>query len=179
MGSLDMPCRPGRFYAYVHRRPDGQVFYVGKGTGDRACAKDHGEEHARYVAEHCAGVFSVEIVRDSVSEDDALTLEDLLMQQHAATIINRQNMHAPYDSAKMLAYSDAFGKASNARKDGERLAAEGRIDDAVVAFERAYPFYLIARDNADYHMGERRRVEEPFRFHAPFGNAYITALDKA
>jgi len=35
-GSLDMPCKTGRFYVYRHRAPNGKVFYVGKGTGNRA-----------------------------------------------------------------------------------------------------------------------------------------------
>ena len=45
IGSLDQPCKPGRFYVYVHKNAQGRVFYVGKGTGNRAYSNDHGPEH--------------------------------------------------------------------------------------------------------------------------------------
>lgn len=178
-GSLDMPCKPGRYYAYLHKRPDGQVFYVGKGTGSRAKTKDHGEEHREYVERYCGGQYTVEIVRGDVDEEDALALEDLLMQQHGATIINRQNFHQPIDTAKMCAYANAFGEASKLRKEGVRLADEGQVDAAVAMFERAYPLYLTTRDNAEYHLGERRFVETPFGFQTPYGNDYVKVLQKA
>jgi hypothetical protein len=179
MGSLDMPCRPGRHYVYVHKRPDGQVFYVGKGTGDRAASKDRGDDHKEYVERFCGGNYTTEIVRDEISEDDALTLEDLLMQHHGATIINRQNLHSPMDKKKFLAYCDEFKLACELRRMGESLAAEGRVDEAVAEFERAYPHYLEARDNADFDLGERRLVAPPFRFQAAYGNAYVYMMQKA
>src|SRR5258708_6260603 len=107
-GSVDQPCKPGRFYVYVHKDAVGRVFYVGKGTGGRAHSRDRPPEWEEYVAKKSGGKFTVEMMREGISEEDALVVEDAATAKHAATIINRQNMHAPYDSAKMLAYCDAL-----------------------------------------------------------------------
>ncbi len=159
-GSLDRPCQPGKHYVYVHKGPDGTVFYVGKGTGTRAYSKDRGDDWNWYVKNVLGDQFSVELVRENISEADALELEDLLMQRHGATIINQQNFHSPLDQKKFTAYSDAMKLYSDARNNAEALAASGAINAAIAAFGTAYDQYLSAMQNSDYDLGARRLLRE-------------------
>ena len=74
--SIDKRCKPGKFYVYTHKDKDGKVFYVGKGTGDRAQSQERSPEWIEYLDKRSDGKFSVEIVRDRISEEDALEIED-------------------------------------------------------------------------------------------------------
>jgi len=139
---VDKKCSPGRYYVYLHRDPEGFVFYVGKGTGARAQDR-----------------FTVEIPRRDISEEDALDIEDAYMHLHAATIVNRQNIHAPVDTRKFLAYSDAMGRYSTGLKMANELAAKGRLDEAVAEFEAAYRHWHVAGENADYDLGARKELK--------------------
>jgi hypothetical protein len=126
-GTVDQTCKPGRFYVYVHRDAAGNVFYVGKGTGVRAHSRDRPPEWEEYVAKKSGGAFTVEMVRKGISEEDALMVEDAAMAQHASTIINRVNMHAPYDSTKMLAYCDALKRYENGLSRADDFARAGNV----------------------------------------------------
>lgn len=47
-----------QFYTYLHCKPDGTPFYVGKGCGKRAYSLgDRGQHHARIVAKHGIEIF--------------------------------------------------------------------------------------------------------------------------
>jgi hypothetical protein len=157
-GTLDQPCKPGKHYVYVHKGPDGIVFYVGKGTGNRAYSRDRGPDWNWYVKNVLGDQFSVELVRENVSEADASELEDLLMQRYGATIINLQNFHSPKDQAKFMAYADAIKLYSDVRNEATSLAASDKIDEAMAAFLTAYDHYLAAMQNSDYDLGARRRL---------------------
>lgn len=62
------------FYVYLHKKPDGTVFYVGKGKGRRAWSRQNRNIHwHRTVNKH--GGYSVEILEDCLCEDEALCLE--------------------------------------------------------------------------------------------------------
>ena len=176
---LDQTCKPGRFYVYVHRGPDGNVFYVGKGTGNRAWSKDRPTEHRRYVERVCGEKYDVEIVRKDISEEDALTLEDILMQRHGDTIVNRQNMHAPLATDRLTAYCDAQ-KAENAAMDSALTARDvGKIGEAVAGFEEAYRQALLTRGYSDYDQGARRLVNVAFPAPTAVANEYTLMLGKA
>ena len=89
--TVDQRCKPGKFYVYTHKDKDGTVFYVGKGTGDRARSQDRPPEWLEYLEKRSGGKFSVEIVRDGIAEEDALEIEDAVMKTHGGTIVNRVN----------------------------------------------------------------------------------------
>jgi len=179
-GLRDQPCKPGRFYVYVHKDAEGAVFYVGKGTGDRAYSRDRPPEWNEYVSKKSGGKFSVEIVRDRISEDDALQIEDALMEEYATTIINRVNMHAPYDAAKMMAYAEAMRSYDKGLERAIDLTKAGKLDQAVAEFEAAYVRYFDVIKNHDYDLGARQGLASTgFNFHPhALADHYTKALAK-
>jgi hypothetical protein len=59
-----------RYYTYLHYGKDSRPIYVGKGTGDRAYIKrDYGE------------TYTVKIVHNNISEEQALEFEEFLIQE--------------------------------------------------------------------------------------------------
>lgn len=91
-----MPRTTG-FYVYVHKDSAGRPFYVGKGAGDRAWSKDRDSNWHRYVDGHLHGAYSVEVVKDGLSEEDALRLEDELIEQHGDHLVNWVNPGRRFD----------------------------------------------------------------------------------
>jgi hypothetical protein len=152
VGSGDKKCTPGRFYVYVHKDENGRVFYVGKGTGNRAWSEDRDVQWHQHVA-RLGGKYMVEIVRDGISEEDALQIEDAAMAQHGDSIINLQNFHAPHDSTKLLAYSKAMGDYSIAFREATTLAEGNKHEAARLRFEAAYAAWVEAMRHYDYRLG--------------------------
>jgi len=75
------------FYVYEHRDSFSNTFYVGKGRKRRAW-EDHGKLHMWYVNNKLSGTFQVVIVRDGLSELEALELENDLMKKYGEQLIN-------------------------------------------------------------------------------------------
>jgi len=61
------------FYVYLHKKPDGQIFYVGKGKGYRAYQKNNRNNYWKRVVNKYG--YSVTILKDNLTEEDALSLE--------------------------------------------------------------------------------------------------------
>ena len=78
---------PSDFYVYLHRRAtDGSVFYVGKGTGNRAYSTRRNEHWKRVAAKY--GYF-VQIVQDKMLEWWAFEMEkDLIAKYGKNTLCN-------------------------------------------------------------------------------------------
>ena len=75
-----------RYYVYIHRRGDGRVVYVGKGTGARAwtfCNRDHQLHHRwmRYLINSGKTGF-IEFDAYHLTEDEALEREKELIHYH-------------------------------------------------------------------------------------------------
>lgn len=66
-----------RFYVYLHLKPNGEVFYVGKGSKNRAYSKNLRNKHwLNIVKKHG---FKVTIARKNLTEDQAFDLEKRLI----------------------------------------------------------------------------------------------------
>ena len=76
------------YYVYCHRDRAGNVFYVGKGVERRAWSRDrHGLWH-KYVQEYLGGHYTVEIVEEGLSENEALSLEARMIRQYREQLVN-------------------------------------------------------------------------------------------
>jgi len=68
-------------YIYLHRRNDtGAVFYIGKGTGDRATTTKGRNQHWHRVVNKAG--FTAEIIVRGLTDDEAYWLEPLLIEAH-------------------------------------------------------------------------------------------------
>lgn len=65
-----------RFYVYEHRDADGEIFYIGKGSGDRAWKIS--SRNAEWMVRASSG-FSVRIVKGDLLESCALCIERMLI----------------------------------------------------------------------------------------------------
>lgn len=86
-----MSSKTNRFYVYVHKDEAGRIFYVGKGTEQRAWSEDRDANWHRYVKERSNGNYTVEIVQDGLYENNALMLENELMSENSDTLVNLVN----------------------------------------------------------------------------------------
>jgi len=125
-----------KFYVYVHKDMDGNVFYVGKGTRRRAW--DTGERHIlwRHYVERLNGKFEVEIVADGLQEDEAAYLEQDLMAKYGGQLVNWQNMSR---SADYKAYDKywALEKENARRLVAAKEFEEQEPEKAVVLYREA------------------------------------------
>ncbi len=88
---------PTRFYVYAHQSLEGNVFYIGKGTGRRGLVRGRGPVWQSYGDERLKGKYKVQIIRDNLSEDDALDLQQEIMAFYGDKLINQQNMSRGLD----------------------------------------------------------------------------------
>ena len=180
--TVDQRCKPGKFYVYTHKDKNGRVFYVGKGTGDRAYSRDRSPEWIEYLDKRSGGKFTVEIVRDGISEENALEIEDAVMKMHGVTIINRMNPHAPYDTTKFRAYCEAQKCFGETLKRAINFQNAKEFDNAISEFEAAYAHHLDMVRNADYDLGARSSLKSvAFAYHptSALADGYSLVLAKA
>ena len=102
------------YYVYVHAGRDDRVFYVGKGTGDRAWSRVRHDVWKRYVDKYLGGEYSVHILRDNLTEEEALTVESDLLNQYGEHLVNWINPGRKLDS-------EAFNEFSAKRMESQRL----------------------------------------------------------
>lgn len=91
------PTGHGEYYVYVHRDKNGQIFYVGKGRGDRASSKDRQPVWNQYVESRCAGQYTVQIVSYHQTENEALSVESAYISKYGPQLVNWQNPGRGFD----------------------------------------------------------------------------------
>jgi len=179
--SVDQHCKPGKFCVYTHKDKDGTVFYVGKGAGDRAYSRERSPEWLEYLDKRSDGKFSVEIIRDGISEEDALEIEDAVMRMYGGTIVNRVNPHAPYDPTKFRAYCEAQRGFGETLKRAINFQKAKEFGKAIPEFEAAYAHHIEMVRNAGYDLGVRNGLKSTaFAYHPPsaLANGYSMVLAK-
>jgi hypothetical protein len=66
------------FYTYAHYTPKGEIFYIGKGTEDRAFSKKDRSYKWKEVVKKARGI-TIEILADWNTEEEAYSHEELLI----------------------------------------------------------------------------------------------------
>jgi hypothetical protein len=100
---------PYGFYVYLHRKlKTGEVFYVGKGKGDRAWEKRRKGSYKWKAMAEKYGVM-VEIYRDRLTEKEAYELESQVINDMRSDGVNLANLS---DGGK-----GSRGHVSGQRKD--------------------------------------------------------------
>lgn len=80
------------FYVYGHFDKEGNIFYIGKGTGRRAWSKKNRHSVWEYYVQKCLlNYYKVEIFKDDLEEDTALEIEEELIAHYGKQLINWQN----------------------------------------------------------------------------------------
>ena len=102
--------KPRGFYVYFHRDSNENIFYIGKGTGDRAWSSDRHPIWNKYVTERLGGEYHVEIYRDSLDEDEAEKLEAELIEKYGEHLVNWINPRRKFDDAALEPYHELRDK---------------------------------------------------------------------
>lgn len=148
------------FYTYIHRRAStGEVFYVGKGKGQRAHSrKCRSELWRRIVAKH--GLV-VEVVAFFFKEADAFDHERMLISEHRAAGAVLANMTDGGDGASGAKRSDETKRRMSEARKGKGLgplSPEHRAKMSASARGRPMSAEAIAK-TAAAHRGMKRRPE--------------------
>ncbi len=165
------------YYVYIHKDLDGQVFYVGKGKGKRAWSKSITERHGiwhRYV-EKLNGKYQVEIIKDNMSEDEAVWFEEDLMSKYGGQLVNWSNLHRSADFERQKQYWKY-------RKENDLLLDEAKKTESI-DLERAISLYKQALKamkesdslgyNNEYYTGLALVVYQEIINEFRTGNIYI------
>lgn len=70
MTTLETPKATKQFYAYIHARPDGTPFYVGKGFGKRAHKFEQRTRYHQNIVAQCGGWDKILVSRYPVSSEE-------------------------------------------------------------------------------------------------------------
>jgi hypothetical protein len=92
------------FYVYAHRDSTGAIFYIGKGTGERAWSRDRHPVWHRYVQDHLSGNYIVDILEEALSETEAEERESALIDRFGTQLVNWQNSGRDFDYAALEKY---------------------------------------------------------------------------
>jgi|ERR1035437_3195119 hypothetical protein len=133
----------GEHYVYLHRGPSGEVFYVGKGRGNRAYSKDRHVLWQHYLKTRCDGHYEVEIVKHFETEDEALDLESDLLALFVESTVNGTNAAQEFDF-EVNARFNRLRKANLANISAAAALVKTKPEEAETALRKA-----IA-DMADY-----------------------------
>lgn len=104
--------KPRKSYVYAHVTPDGNYFYIGKGIGDRARSQERHPLWHRYVSTRLNGQFTIVILEDNLSPEEAEELESEWIAQEGESLVNWINGGRQIDYEKL----DKYHKLHDANK---------------------------------------------------------------
>lgn len=144
------------FYAYTHSRPDGSVFYVGKGFGRRAWNFTHGRNpyHRSIIKKHGAENIIVTVF-PCESEEAAFELERKMIAEHP----DLANMTEGGEGASGRPISDKTRAAFDAARG--RTKTQKMREAASRNLKKVWATNPAMRENAERMAESRRGVKRP------------------
>lgn len=129
--------KPRKSYVYAHLDKSGNVFYIGKGIGHRAWDKKRRHSFwQRYLDTRSDGSYTIEILNDNLTDEDATYLESEWIAHHSSTLINWVNSGRQTDFKAL----QNFHRIRNANKS---LIAQARLIEKT-SLEQAISIYMQA-----------------------------------
>ena len=128
--------KPKRFYVYGHFEKEGTPFYIGKGTKRRAWDDDRHDLWHQYVEKHLNGEFSVVILEDDLSSEEAEDLENLWVAQESQTLVNWVNYGRETDFKAIEQFRQLRLKNRDLAEKAKALEKEN-LDEAISIYIRA------------------------------------------
>lgn len=125
------------FYVYGHFDMDGNVFYIGKGTGKRANEKSlhaRGEIWVYYVQKHLNNQFEVKILHNDLTTEQAECIEWDYISKYGKELINWQNPHAGFNYTLSRPYNDIRGKISEFLNKCKEVEKSGDLTQAIFGY---------------------------------------------
>ena len=108
------------FYTYIHFNKDNKPIYVGKGKGKRAYSKrDYNDE------------YTVKIIEDNVTEEQALELEELLISQIGIDNLYNKRPKGGFSKALKADYTNIKKQVASLSIVNKKRLAKVVIDDAM------------------------------------------------
>lgn len=131
--------QPRKYYVYAHCDERGTPFYIGKGIDRRAWKDERHYLWHRYVNNRLGGKYSVRILEDNLSSEEAEELESEWMAQESETLVNWINFGRKTDF-------DALDRFHRLRDGNRKLIASARHYEKLDP-ERAVSMYRQAIEN--------------------------------
>lgn len=117
------------FYTYLHKKPCGEIFYVGKGKGKRAWDKQHRNHLWQDVVLQYGYV--VEIIDNNISESQALECEQFLISEIGRLSTGGTLVNLTKGGEGTSGYSYTYTEEQRARRSG---SGNGRYNKTVYSF---------------------------------------------
>lgn len=127
---------PRRHYVYAHYDAHGTPFYIGKGVARRAWDDSRHSLWHRYVECHLNGKYTIRILEDDLSSDEAEELESEWIAQEAETLVNWINFERKTDFAALERYH-ALRNANRELISATRSTEKAEPERAVLAYYQA------------------------------------------
>ena len=141
---------PVGFYVYGHYDSQNHLFYVGKGKGNRAWSDDRHPLWHRYVQNHLKGKYTIKIIADAMTEEQAERFEDSLITEHGKTLVNWINFGRETDFKVLEAFHklrDANRKLISETRELETTNPEKAIENYKKAVEAIREYAFLDYDN--------------------------------
>ena len=108
------------FYTYIHFNKDNKPIYVGNGKGKRAYSKrDYNDE------------YTVKIIEDNVTEEQALELEELLISQIGIDNLYNKRPKGGFSKALKADYTNIKKQVASLSIVNKKRLAKVVIEDAI------------------------------------------------
>ena len=142
--------KPGRSYVYAHCDEKGALFYIGKGVARRAWDESRHPLWHRYVERHLAGAYTVRILIDDLSPEQAEEVESKWIAQESEALVNWINFGRKTDFTAIKHYHslrNANRELIAATRTLEKSDTEHAINAYALAIANISNYSMLKTEN--------------------------------